>query len=158
MFIGNQRAMMFTKGLSGIAAIILLGLALVSCGGGNSDTINGNWTATLSGAQVFKFTVTLNQTSPPDLDMSNFNFTSPTPCFDASHTQSSTFVSSGVVNGNITGVFTLGIGTVFPAQPQNELNLHGNANGKTITGNWTLTGGASTGCNNDSGAFTMSRN
>lgn len=149
---------MFTRRFAGIAALILLELALVSCGGGNSDTINGNWTATLSGAQVLKFTVTLNQTAPPGVDMTNFNFTTPTPCFDASHTQSSTFVSSGVVNGNITGAFTLGIGTIFPQQVQNELNLQGNANGKTITGNWTLTGGASTGCNSDSGAFTMTKN
>lgn len=149
---------MLLKRSSRIAAFILLGLALVSCGGGSSDTINGNWTATLSGAQVLKFTVTLNQTAPPAVDMTNFKFTTPTPCFDAFHGQSSTFVSSGVVNGNITGAFTLGIGTLFPAQPQNELNLQGNVNGKTITGNWTLTGGASTGCNSDSGSFTMTKN
>lgn len=153
MFIGNERATMFTRRLARIAALILLGLALVSCGGGNSDTINGNWTARLSGAQVLKFSVTLNQTAPPNVDMTNFNFTTPTPCFDASHTQSSTFVSSGVVNGNITGAFTLGIGTVFPGPVQNELNLQGNVVGKTITGNWTLTGG----CNTDSGTFTMTK-
>ena len=141
-----------------ITALLALWLMLVSCGGGNSDTINGNWTATLSGAQVLKFTVTLNQTSPPDVDMTNFNFTTPTPCFDAFHGQSATFTSSGIVNGNITGAFTLGIGTLFPAQPQNELNLQGNVSGKTIAGNWTLSGGASTGCNSDSGSFTMTKN
>ena len=140
-----------------ITALLALWLMLVSCGGGNSDTINGNWTATLSGAQVLKFTVTLNQTSPPDVDMTNFNFTTPTPCFDAFHGQSATFTSSGIVNGNITGAFTLGIGTLFPAQPQNELNLQGNVSGKTIAGNWTLSGGASTGCNSDSGSFTMTK-
>lgn len=141
--------------LTGITALLALCLMLVSCGSGSPDTINGNWSATLSGAQVLKFTVTLNQTSPPDVEMANFSFTTPTPCFDASHTQSSTFISNGVVDGNITGVFTLGIGTIFPDQAQNELNLQGNVVGKTITGNWTLTGGASTGCNSDSGTFTM---
>jgi len=141
-----------------ITALLALWLMLVYCCGGNSDTINGNWTATLSGAQVLKFTVTLNQTSPPDVDMTNFNFTTPTPCFDAFHGQSATFTSSGIVNGNITGAFTLGIGTLFPAQPQNELNLQGNVSGKTIAGNWTLSGGASTGCNSDSGSFTMTKN
>ena len=144
--------------LNRITVLSVLCLMLVACGGGKSDTINGNWTATLSGAQVLKFTVTLNQTAPPDVDMTNFNFTTPTPCFDAFHGQSATFTSSGIVNGNITGPFTLGIGTLIPAQPQNELNLQGNVNGKTITGNWTLTGGATPGCNSDSGAFTMTKN
>jgi hypothetical protein len=143
--------------LTRITALLALWLMLVSCGGGNSDTINGNWTATLSGGQVLKFTVALNQTSPPDVDMTNFNFTTPTPCFDAFHGQSATFTSSGIVNGNITGAFTLGIGTLFPEQPQNELNLQGNVSGKTITGNWTLSGGASTGCNSDSGSFKMTK-
>lgn len=54
-------------------------------------------------------------------------------------------------------LLTLGIGTLFPAQPQNELNLQGNVAGKTITGNWTLTGGASPGCNSGSGTFTMTK-
>jgi hypothetical protein len=115
--------------LNRITVLTVLCLMLVACGGGKSDTINGNW-----------------------------NFTTPTPCFDAFHGQSATFTSSGIVNGNITGAFTLGIGTLIPAQPQNELNLQGNVNGKTIAGNWTLTGGATPGCNNDSGAFTMTRN
>ena len=141
-----------------ITVLLALCLMLVSCGSGSPDTINGNWSATLSGAQTLKFTVTLSQTSPPDVEIANFSFVTPTPCFDASHNQSSTFISNGVVDGNITGIFTFGIGTIFPAQAQNELNLQGNVVGKIISGSWTLTGGASSGCNSDSGTFTMTKN
>lgn len=54
-------------------------LMLVSCGG-SPGTINGNWSATLTGAEAasnvpvnFGFTVTLNQTSPPNVDATNFS-------------------------------------------------------------------------------------
>lgn len=129
-------------------------MLLASCGG-DPATINGDWSATLSGTQTLKFTVTLNQTTPPELDVTDFNFTTPTACFDSLHGQSGSFAPSGNIGGNITGAFNLSISTLFPAQPQNVLSLQGEVNGNTITGSWSLTGGVGQGCSPDSGNFTM---
>jgi hypothetical protein len=143
-------------------------LALAGCGGsstGHSTTINGNWSATLTGTQLnstpqaYNFTVTLNQTTPPAVAITNFNFTAPLnpQCFSNADTVSSTFSSSGIVSGNIVGPFTLQVG--LPASSvnpfSNVLNLQGEVNGKTITGNWTATGGASQEFCDASGTFQM---
>ena len=58
----------------------------------------------------------------------------------------------GNFNGNVTGQFQF---KVLSASPSNNvLTLTGTANGKTIKGTWTLTGG--TGCQG-AGNFTMTK-
>ena len=144
----------------GIVALLALGFTLSGCGSNNPQTINGNWTATLTGTQSFSFTATLAQGSGSDITVSNLALTSAMPCFTSSFApQSATYTSNGVVNGKITGPFSLTITTLFPEQNQNVLVLQGNVNGGTITGSWTLTGGVTTGCAAaGSGNFTMTRN
>jgi hypothetical protein len=143
----------------GIAMLFAVGLLLVSCGGGNSDTIDGNWTAALSGAQTLNFHTTLNtQTGAADLMVTNLEFNPATTCFPTPGSGgSATFTSTGVVNGNITGAFSMSIGTLFPGPTQNLLVLQGNVNGRTISGTWTLTGGVVTTCTVGSGNFTMTK-
>jgi hypothetical protein len=142
--------------LTRVTVLLALCLMLVSCGGssgsGGPGTINGNWTATLSGTGVFpsvpvtiQFTVTLNQTSPPNVDATNF--TPPNSCFSNPSALSSTF--SG-------GAFTLQI-LAFSGAFQNKMNLQGNLDGNTITGNWTFVGGASQESCSASGTFKMTR-
>jgi hypothetical protein len=109
---------------------------LVSCGG-SPGTINGNWSGTLSGktmetgaAEVFNITVTLNQTNPPAVDVTNLNIAN--SCVGTpSATVSSTFTN---------GVFNLGV-VAFPPPFQNGMSLGGKIDGNTIKGNWTITGG-----------------
>jgi hypothetical protein len=126
---------------------------LVSCGGGSPGTINGNWSGTLSGtitatgtAEVFNISVTLNQTSPPGVDVTNLNIAN--SCVNSpSATLSSTFTN---------GVFNLGI-AAFSGPFQNSMSLGGKIDGNTITGNWTSTGGVSNqGCT-ASGTFKMTK-
>jgi hypothetical protein len=140
--------------------LTLFCLMLVSCGGssnpnGKSQTINGNWSATLTGSkEVLTFNVTLNQTNPPNVDATNDTLPPPSECFFAPHVLTSTFVSSGIVDGNITGAFTLHI-TLGVLPFQNVIDLQGEVDGKTITGNFTFVGGPSEeGCD-DSGPFKM---
>jgi hypothetical protein len=127
--------------LSRITLLLALCLMLVSCGGGGSSgspgTINGNWSATLTGTGTspsvpvtIQFAVTLNQTNPPAVDVKNFIQNS-TSCLSTSNTLSSTFSN---------GAFTLHV-AAFSGAFQNVLDLQGNLNGQTITGNWTFTGG-----------------
>jgi hypothetical protein len=132
---------------------------LGGCGSNNPQTINGTWTASLTGTQSFGFTATLAQGSGSDITVTNLTLTTAMPCFSASFApQSATYTSTGVMNGKITGPFSLTITTLFPAQSQNVLMLQGNVNGGTITGTWALTGGVTTGCAaSGSGNFTMTR-
>jgi hypothetical protein len=135
-------------------------LMFVSCGGssnpnGKSQTINGNWSATLTGSKgVLTFNVTLNQTNPPNVDATNDTLPASGECFFAPHVVTSTFVSSGILDGNITGAFTLHVivgGGIF----KNVMDLQGEVDGKTITGNWTFVGGVSEEMCDDSGPFKM---
>ena len=138
-----------------VTVVLALCLMLVSCGGGSSGspgTINGNWSATLTGTGTspnvpvtIQFTVTLNQTSPPNVDATNF--TPPNSCFSNPSMLSSTFSS---------GAFTLKI-VAFSGAFANVMNLQGNLDGNTITGNWTFTGGASQQSCSASGTFKMTK-
>ncbi len=139
-----------------VTVLSALCLLLVSCGGGSGSpgTINGIWTATLTGIGVspsvpvtIQFTVTLNQTSPPAVDATNFTLSTPDSCFSNPSTLSSTF--SG-------GAFTLHI-LAFSGAFQNKMNLQGKLDGNTITGNWTFAGGASQENCSASGTFKMTR-
>jgi hypothetical protein len=140
------------------AGIILLGLAvtLIACGGGNSSSgnINGNWSATLTGSQDIGFTTSFTQGSGSTLNVANFTFTTQSPCFSSSTTETGSFTLSGNSGGNVQGNFGMTISTMFPpGQTNNELTLQGTVNSGTVSGNWNLTG-AQTGCTG-TGSFTM---
>lgn len=61
---------------------IALGLAilLAACSSDHSS-INGNWTAALSGTQQFSFATTLTSASNNGLSVTNLSFNTQSPCF-----------------------------------------------------------------------------
>jgi len=139
-----------------LAAVVLLavGLTLVGCGSSHSapPNINGTWTATLSdtnNTSVFTFGTSLVVNGDGSLSVSNFNFTTSSPCFVSGQTESGSFALNGNSNGNVTGTFQFDVLSGTPSG--NTLTLMGMANGRTISGTWTLNG---TGCTG-SGTFTM---
>jgi hypothetical protein len=140
-------------------AVLLLGLTLVGCGGGNSsnsNNVSGNWTAALSdsnGASVFAFTTSLMQNSGTVVSVTNLNFTTATPCFASGGSETGSFILSGNFNGNVTGAFQLGIHSGTPSG--NTLVLQGTVKDNTISGTWTLTG-VTAGCGG-SGTFIMNK-
>ena len=137
----------------GIAILLVLGWMLTACGGSNDPgTINGNWSASLTGDQTFAFTLFLTAASSSALTVTNFQFVSNSSCFSTPTTETGSFGIGGNFNGNVTGTFGLTISTTSPADV-NVLTLQGNVNGKTITGKWTLTG--TTGGCTGSGIFTI---
>jgi hypothetical protein len=137
----------------GIAILLALGLMLTACGGSNDPgTINGNWSASLTGDQTFSFTLFLTAAGSNGLTVTNFQFVSDSPCFATATTETGSFGIGGNFNGNVTGTFGLTVSTTSPADV-NVLTLQGMVNGKTITGNWILTG-ATGGCSGK-GSFTI---
>jgi len=142
----------------GIATLLAMGLTLIGCGGNNSNTpanINGNWNATLTdtgNATVFSFGTSLLVNNDNTLSVSNFSFSTNSSCFVSGETESGSFVLSGNFNGNVTGKFQFNVTSGSPSG--NALTLSGTANGNTISGTWSLTGGA--GCTG-SGNFTMTK-
>jgi hypothetical protein len=140
----------------GIAIVLALGLVLAACGGGNSsssNTVSGNWTATLTGTPALAFTTSLTQSSGTVVTGTNLSFTTSTNCFTSGGSQTGSFALSGNFNGNITGVFQLTITSGTPSG--NTLVLQGNVNNNTISGTWTLTG-VTSGCTGN-GTFTMTK-
>ena len=138
--------------LTRITVLLALCLMLVSCGSGSPGTIDGNWSGTLSGtitatgtAEVFNISVTLNQTNPPDVNVTNLNIAN--SCVGSGTTLSSTFTN---------GVFNLGI-AAFSGPFQNSMSLGGKLDGNTITGTWTSTGGVSNQTCTSSGTFKMTK-
>jgi hypothetical protein len=138
----------------GIAAVLGLGLILAACGGGNSGnsgTVAGNWTATLTGTEDFSFTTSLTQSSGTVVSGTNLSFTS-NACFSSGGSQTGSFVLNGT-NGSVTGAFQL---TIMSGTPSgNTLVLQGTVTDNTIAGTWNLTG-LTSGCTG-SGNFTMTR-
>jgi hypothetical protein len=139
-----------------VAILLVLGLALAGCGSNNgSGNINGTWNATLLGTNnttIFSFGTSLVTNSDGSLTITNFQFTSNSPCFVSGETETGSFSLSGNFNGNVSGSFGLTVDSGNPSG--NTLKLSGTATGNTISGTWTLTGG--TGCTG-SGAFTMNK-
>jgi hypothetical protein len=140
-----------------LLAMLTLALFLMagSCGSSSrSNSVNGNWSATLlgnSGSPSFAFSMTLSQQSNNSVSVANLNFTTTSPCF----TQGSTTASGGfTLNGNFNGV-TNGTLTLVVQSSPNTLTLNGTVNDNTAAGTWTLTGSTS-GCTG-SGTFTMLR-
>ena len=144
----------------GIAVVMAVGLILLACGGGSSSTSNtvtGNWTATLTnsdGTPAFAFTTSLTQSNgTATVTGTNLSFTTSTPCFTSGGSQTGSFVLSGNFNGNISGAFQLTITSGTPSG--NTLVLQGTVNNNTITGTWNLTG-STQGCTGN-GTFTLNR-
>ena len=142
-----------------LAAVALVGFALILLGCGTSSSkggnINGNWTASLTdahGTQVLAFNTSLTESSNSAVSISNFNLSSNSPCFVSGETESGTFALGGNFNGNVAGKF--GMNVVSGSPGGNNLTLSGTVNGNTISGTWSLTGSA--GCTGN-GAFTMTR-
>ncbi|HKV77068.1 MAG TPA: hypothetical protein VJP02_02940 [Candidatus Sulfotelmatobacter sp.] len=137
--------------------VLLISLALVGCGSNssNASNINGTWNATLvsgGNATVFTFGTSLKENGDGSLTVSNFSFTTNSPCFVAGETESGSFTLSGDFNGNVNGKFGFNVQSGSPTG--NTLALSGAANGNTISGTWTLTG--SSGCTGN-GTFTMTK-
>ena len=143
----------------GIAMVMAAGLILLACGGSSStsNTVTGNWTATLTnsdGTPAFAFTTSLTQSNgTATVTGTNLSFTTSTPCFTSGGSQTGSFVLSGNFNGNISGAFQLTITSGTPSG--NTLVLQGTVNNNTITGTWNLTG-STQGCTGN-GTFTLNR-
>ena len=139
-----------------VALMLVLGMILVGCGSSsNPATINGAWNATLvdtNNTTMFSFGTSLAVNGDGSLTITNFNFNSNSPCFVSGENESGSFTLSGNFSGNVTGTFGFTVTSANPAG--NTLKLSGTANGNTISGNWTLTGG--TGCTG-SGTFKMTK-
>lgn len=140
-----------------IAFVLVLGLVLVGCGSNSSkaSNINGTWNASLISAAnqtLFSFGTSLKVNGDSSLSISNFQFTTSSPCFVSGETETGSFTLGGDFNGNVNGKFGF---TVQSGDPTgNTLALSGTANGNTIAGTWTLTG--SGGCTGN-GTFTMTK-
>ena len=140
-----------------VALLLAAGLVLVGCGSNNSNssTINGNWTAVLTNSsdesQAFTFTTSVTENNDGTLSVTNLTISS-SSCFVSGETESGSFALGGNINGNVTGQFQFNVMSASPSN--NVLTLTGTANGNTIKGTWTLTGG--TGCQG-SGNFTMTK-
>ncbi len=138
-----------------VAVLLIAGLTLAGCGSkSNPANINGNWNATLvdsTNAPIFSFGTSLMVNGDGSLAISNFKFTSNSPCFSTAGTETGSFTLSGNFNGNVKGSFGFNVQSATPAGA--TLTMNGTANGNTITGTWTLTG---TGCSG-SGNFTMTK-
>jgi hypothetical protein len=132
---------------------ILLGLAvLLAACGDNQSSINGTWTAALTGTQQFNFSTTLTSISNNGLSVTNLSFSTQSPCFPGTSTATGAFVVSGTFNGVSAGGFQL---TVTSSTGANQLQMNGTVHNNTISGTWTLTGTGS-GCSG-SGTFTMNK-
>lgn len=136
-----------------LAALFVLAVALIGCGSNSSPSnVNGTWNATLVGGNqntVFQFGTNLHANGDGSLTISNFSFTTNSPCF-SSETERGSFSLSGNFSGNVAGKFGMTVQSLSPSG--NTLTLSGSVNGNTITGPWHLTG--SSGCTG-SGTFTM---
>ena len=139
-----------------VAVFLAVGLILVGCGSNHSTpaNINGTWNATLidsNNVTAFSFGTSLVVNGDGSLSISNFTFTSNSPCFVSSETASGSFKLSGDLNGNVNGTFGFVVNSGTPAG--NTITLTGMATGNTISGTWKMNG---TGCSG-SGAFTMTK-
>jgi hypothetical protein len=139
-----------------IVIALVLGFTL-GCGSDHSKSsdINGNWNATLTSAgnqTVLAFATSLKANGDSSLNISNFHFTTDSPCFVSDETESGSFTVNGDFDGNVKGKFGMTVQSGDPAG--NALALSGTDDGNTISGTWTLTGGS--GCTGN-GTFAMTR-
>jgi hypothetical protein len=139
--------------------MLVLGMALLlaACGSSSHDnSINGNWTAALMSSNnnnpVFNFSLNMSETSGGNLNITNLNFTTSSPCFSGGATATGGFTLSGTFTGVTSGALQMNIQS---NSGSNLLTLQGTVNNNTVTGNWTLTG-TTAGCTG-SGTFTMNK-
>jgi hypothetical protein len=144
----------------GIALLTAVSLFFVGCGGGNSapgaGNINGNWTAMLKdtgSTPVFTFTTSFRQSGGTDVAVTNFTFTTSSPCFVSGGSETASFVLAGNFSGDVTGSFELNIQSETPSG--NMLALQGMVKNNTISGTWMLSG-VTSGCTGN-GNFTINR-
>lgn len=142
-----------------IGTMLVLGIALLlaACGSNSHDSsINGNWTAALMSSNnsdpVFNFSLNMSETSGGNLNITNLNFTTASPCFAGGATATGGFSLSGTFTGQTSGALQMNIQS---DSGNNQLALQGTVNNNTVTGNWTLTG-TTAGCSG-SGTFTMNK-
>ena len=134
-----------------VTMVLGLAILLAACGT-NHSTVNGTWTAALSGTQQFNFTTTLTSASSNGLSVTNLTFSTQSPCFPGTSMATGAFVASGTFNGVNAGGFEL---TVNSSSGGDQLQMNGTLQNNTISGTWTLTGTTS-GCTG-SGSFTMNK-
>jgi len=135
-----------------VAWLVAMVLTLVGCGSnGSKGNINGTWTAVLSDTS-FSFGTSFVVNNDGTLSVSQFSFSTNGPCFVSGETESGSFAFTGDFNGSVTGQFDYKV--VSGSSSGNMLTLTGTANGNTIAGNWSLTGGS--GCQS-AGTFTMTK-
>lgn len=145
--------------LAGLLAVALLLGACGNSGSNPNNSINGNWSATLldvNGKAVFGFTTVLASIGTGELTVTNFKFTTTSPCFGSGSTETGGFSLSGNFNGMTMGAFTLTVQSgATGSNGSNTLTMQGTVNNNTVSGTWTLTG-TGAGCTG-SGNFTMNR-
>ena len=137
-----------------VAWLVAVVLTLVGCGsnGSKQGNINGTWTAVLTDTNFSFGTSFVVNSDGTTLSVSNFSFSTNSPCFVSGETESGSFAFTGDFNGNVTGHFDYKVVSGSPSG--NTLTLTGTVSGGTIGGNWSLTGGS--GCTG-SGTFTMAK-
>lgn len=140
-----------------LLCLTVVGMTLVGCGSSSHPgNINGTWNASLvdsnNGQTSFNFGTSLLVNGDGTLSITNFQFSSNSSCFVDGETETGSFTLSGNFNGQVSGKFGFTVQSNSPAN--NTLTLSGTANGNTISGTWTLTGGV--GCTGN-GSFTMTR-
>ncbi|MGH9499073.1 MAG: hypothetical protein ACRD3L_08000 [Terriglobales bacterium] len=139
-----------------IAITLSMALAWSGCGNnsGSGSTINGNWTAILTGSQDLNLSVTLTQSSGSAVTVSNLSFTTSQSCFDTGASATGAFSVTGTTNGVTTGSFVMTIVSgASNSNGMNQLMLQGTLTNNSITGTWNLSG-TGAGCTG-SGTFTM---
>lgn len=139
-----------------VTLLLAAGLILAGCGSNSSNpaNINGTWNATLTDTNnvtAFTFGTSLIVNGDGSLGISNFTFTSNSPCFVSGETATGSFTLSGNFNGQVNGTFGFIVNSGTPAG--NTVTLMGTATGNTISGTWKMAG---TGCTG-SGTFMMTK-
>lgn len=135
-----------------MALLVTAVVTLAGCGSNSSHgDITGHWTAVLTDTN-FNFATSVVVNNDGTLSVSNFSFSTNSPCFVSGETESGSFTFTGDFNGKVTGSFTFKVVSGTPSG--NTLSLTGTVSGDTITGTWSLTGGS--GCTG-SGNFTMTK-
>ena len=133
-------------------------MVLIGCGSNNNssaNTVNGTWNANLisgGNSPVFAFGTSMTENSDGSLTITNFSFTTSSPCFTSGQTETGSFALAGNFNGNVNGKFGMTVQSGIPTG--NTLILSGAVSGNTITGSWNLTGSSVCG---GSGTFTMTK-
>lgn len=150
-----------------LSALLLTGVVLVGCGGGNMShtpsqvqAADGNWTAPqatpATGPTLPTFTFTMKYCCGSMMNMSQFQMATTTACFGPGSVMTTTGQMSGGMMGPGTQI-TMDLWS-DAAHTGNHLNMVMvmNAAMTGMTGTYTLTG-VTPGCSSGSGTISMSR-